>query len=98
MGIGGLVTAKLLEGEDHHHGSHEETKHATAEHKDEHKNEHKDEHKNEHKNEHKDEHEDGHLAIEILSIASGLLLVFGHVGNLILIRRRREQVFTADHA
>ena len=48
-----------------------------------------------------DEHEghaDGHMAIEALSVSAGILLVIGHISNLVLLRRRQKDVDSTDCA
>lgn len=38
-----------------------------------------------------DDHGDGHMSIELLSIFAGGILVVGHLGNLALLRRKKEE-------
>ena len=84
IGIVGLLSARILEGQAHHgHGEHaEEGKHAED-------GKHTDEGKHDDHAKH-DEHGDGHWQIEALGISAGFLLVIGHIGNLVLLRRKRE--------
>lgn len=43
-----------------------------------------------------DDHGDGHMSIELLSIFAGGILVLGHLGNLKLIRRKRDDEASAE--
>jgi hypothetical protein len=46
-----------------------------------------------------DEHEghaDGHMAIEVLSVSAGILLVIGHISNLVLLRRRKKDGLSTE--
>ena len=101
LGVIGLLSARVLEGGSHHghhggehHDSKTEVGHkASGEHHEKHeaatpeKHAENDAHHEEGDDGH-DEHEGGHLAIEMLSVLAGATLVFGHLGNLALLRRK----------
>ena len=107
IGIVGLLSARVLEGGAHHddHGSdgHESehaakeqhTKGGEASHKSN-----QDHHKPETAEGHSDhdEHADGHMAIEALSVSAGMLLVIGHISNLVLLRRRKKDLLSTECA
>ena len=129
IGIVGLLTARIMEGQAHHghgeHGEHaEEGKHAADGKHDEDKkhvetskdDKHKkhaedgkhaqdskhdkhdkhDDHEEHGQHSKHDDHGDGHWQIEALGISLGILLVIGHISNLVLLRRRREDQCTAS--
>ena len=137
IGIVGLLTARIMEGQAHHghgeHGEHaEEGEHAADGKHDDHKKHaeddkhaevgkdenHKkhaehgkhdqgskhdkhgkhDDHKEHGKQSEHDDHGDEHWQIEALGISSGILLVIGHISNLVLLRRRRESQCTTSPA
>jgi hypothetical protein len=43
-------------------------------------------------------HGEGHMEIELLSISAGILIVIGHISNLVILRRKRKDALAAECA
>ncbi|HAN32639.1 MAG TPA: hypothetical protein DCQ06_13675 [Myxococcales bacterium] len=97
LGIVGLLAARTLEA-GHDHGEHHHGEQAHAEHHDDSDQDHHDEHGEGHESgdEHADHEEKGALGGELFGILAGLVLVTGHVGNLVVEKRTSPDAADTD--
>ena len=109
IGITGLLTARVLEG-NAHHDEHHDVHHADAHDIDSQDTKaHAEKSGNAtsattaHSQMHaeaahtdSETHGEGHMEIELLSISAGILIVIGHISNLVILRRKKKDALTAE--
>jgi hypothetical protein len=104
LGIAGLLSARVLEGQAHHgahhadaieNNHHDTSPHANAPDHETHVTTPHNEIHAETEHTEAEAHGDGHMEIEFLSISAGILIAIGHLSNLAVIRRTRKDALAA---